>query len=159
MKPLQVLPHQVKVDQRVKEYSIQPRSSELEPHHQIQFSVTPKTLFFRGKGLTSLQRIWSVYSKPRWQSTSLNDQVKKQTSLLDNKKLYYYVNHIFRISTHKKKGTYMEINVCNSILHIFKSKKPNSNDIIRIIQKTQMHQNEIITFLKRKCQTINIQLV
>ena len=56
---------QVKVNlgvMEIKEYSTFPRSQKLEPHHQMQFSVIPRTLLL-GRGITPLLRIHSVYSK------------------------------------------------------------------------------------------------
>lgn len=47
----------------------------------------------------------------------------------------------------------MKINVCNFVLHVFKSKESDSNDIIRIIQKTQVHQDKVITVLQRVKQS------
>ena len=71
MEPQQVLPLCVRVDlgvMTVKWYFILPRASELESHHQIQFSAIPRiVLFVVEGGFTPLQEIQSVYSKPNQQ--------------------------------------------------------------------------------------------
>ena len=62
MGPKEVLPFWVKVDLRVmamKVYSRLPRAAELNPHHQIQFSVIP--LIFLGSN--PLQKIQLAYAK------------------------------------------------------------------------------------------------
>ena len=48
----------------MKTYSILTRSPELEPHHQMLFSVIPRTLIFLWEGcLTPIQGVDTVYSK------------------------------------------------------------------------------------------------
>ena len=59
MRPEQVLPFWVRVDlgvKAMKQYSTLHRPTELEPHHEIQFSVIPGTPFLE-RGLVPLQCI------------------------------------------------------------------------------------------------------
>ena len=51
----------------MKGYSTLPRSPELEPHHQIQFSIIPRTILFGKDSYPPLlQEIQSAFSKPHW---------------------------------------------------------------------------------------------
>ena len=47
----------------MKGYSTLHRAPELEPHHQVQFSVISRILF-REEDLIPYQRMQSAYSKP-----------------------------------------------------------------------------------------------
>ena len=61
----QVLPHQAKMElelMAMKKYFKFHRSSEPEPHYEIQFSAIPKTPLWGGEDFTLLQRKESVYS-------------------------------------------------------------------------------------------------
>ena len=64
MRPEQVQSPWVRVDLGVMEmkYSILQISLEQEPHYQVQFSIKPRTSFFR-RGVTHQQGIESAYSK------------------------------------------------------------------------------------------------
>ena len=75
MGPLQVLPPRIRVDLAVmgiKRYSTFPKTSALEPHHQMQFSVITKTLVLgvsyssaeMQSGYSSLSGNWAT----RWLS-------------------------------------------------------------------------------------------
>ena len=81
----------------MKEYSTLSRSSELAPHHLIQFGVIPRTPHFgKLEGLTSLQGIQSAYSKPHRQdwknfkilgSTKVGYHFKKWTTFEESSRL------------------------------------------------------------------------
>ena len=68
MRPQQVLPLKIKVDlgiMAMKGYSTLPRSPELEPHHQMLFSIIPGSpIFCRGQGFDSSADN-TEYSKPK----------------------------------------------------------------------------------------------
>ena len=62
--PKKVLPLQVKVNLVLmvkKGYSIFPKTPELKPHHQMHFTVTPRTLIF-WNALTPQQEIQHILS-------------------------------------------------------------------------------------------------
>ena len=66
MGPKEVLPLRVRVELEVtviKGYSTLPRSPQIEPHYQLEFSVMPRTSFFR-VNLNPLNRVKSMYSRP-----------------------------------------------------------------------------------------------
>ena len=69
--PQQIHPFQVKLDHRIittKEYSTHLRAKELEPHHQMQFSVIPRIpLFFVGGDLPFCSGKQLAYSCSHWQ--------------------------------------------------------------------------------------------
>ena len=66
----QVLTPQIRVNLGViaiKGYSTFPRAPEIEPHHQVQFSVILRTLASGRRRLAPLQGIQSTSSEPRQQ--------------------------------------------------------------------------------------------
>ena len=63
MRPLQVLPFRVRVHMveiAVKEYSQLTRSPELDPHHQMQVSVTTKIRLFGREFYSSAEDTVSI---------------------------------------------------------------------------------------------------
>ena len=60
MGPQQVVPPQARIDlgvMKLEEYSTLLKYSEVEPHHQMQFSVMPRTPFFVREWVNSPQGI------------------------------------------------------------------------------------------------------
>ena len=101
--PFNVLSLRVKVNLGV--MATKECTPELEPHHQMLFTVRPRSPHSGGGGLTSLHEVQSVYSKPRRQVSHIVEMAccrvwswiiyNNIRSLLGNVRIFKKKNGIF----------------------------------------------------------------